>query len=108
MGHGGVVVVRIDVQLIQRMAALVGDAVQVGEHIPLHVVGRDAHITAPELGGEGMLALGQMAVGGIQPPQLHDLLADPALGVDGPFLVEEVKLDEPHNHLADDRPRTQQ
>ena len=75
------------------MAALVGDAVQVGEHIPLHVVGRDAHIAAPELGGERVLALGQMAVGGIQPPQLHDLLADLTLGVDGPFLVEEVGAD---------------
>ena len=37
-----------------------------------------------------MLALGQIAVGRVKAPQLHDLFADPALGVDGPLLVEEV------------------
>ena len=40
-----------------------------------------------------MFALGQVAVGRVQAPQLHDLLADLALGVDGPILVQEVGAD---------------
>lgn len=56
-------------------------------------MGGDAHIAAPELGGKGMFALGQVAVGRVQAPQLHDLLADLALGVDGPILVQEVGAD---------------
>ena len=90
VGDDGVVVVGVDVQLIQRVAALVGDAVEVREDVPGHVVGRDAHIAAPELGGEGVLALGQIAVGRVKAPQLHDLFADLTLGVDGPLLVEKV------------------
>ena len=92
-GDGSVVVGGINVQLVQGMAALVGHAVQVTEHIAGHVMGGDAHIAAPELGGKGMFALGQVAVGRVQTPQLHDLLADLALGVDGPILVQEVGAD---------------
>ena len=89
-GHGRVVVGGVDVQLIQCMAALMGNAVEVGEHVALHIVGRDAHIAAPEFGGEGMLALGQIAVSRIQPPQLHDLFADGALIVQRPHLIEKI------------------
>ena len=89
-GHGRVVVGGVDVQLVQGMAALVGDAVQVREDVAGHVMRRDAHVAAPELGGEGVLALGQAAVRRVKPPQLHDLAAQGALGVQRPILIEKI------------------
>jgi len=44
----GIIILGVNVQLIQGMAALVRHAVQVGEHILRHIMGGNAHIAVPE------------------------------------------------------------
>ena len=75
------------------MTALVGHTVEVGEHVPGHIVGGDAHIPTPEFGGEGVLALGQQTVLRLEAPQLHDFFRDLLLGVQRPVLVEKIGAD---------------
>ena len=58
---------RVNVRLIQGMAALVRHAVQVGEHILRHIMGGNAHIAVPEAGGKGVFRFAQYAVVRVQP-----------------------------------------
>ena len=82
---------RVAARVIQGVAALMGHAVQVAHHVPGHIVGGDAHIPPPEPAGEGVLALGQHHVGGVQAPQLHDVGAQRPLGVHGPVLLQKIR-----------------
>ena len=66
-GEHGVEVAGVSAQLIEGVAPLVNDGVHGGHQIVFVVVGGDAHIVAAEIVGEGVLRLGNGAVGRSMP-----------------------------------------
>ena len=92
-GEHGVVVAGVSAQLIEGVAPLVNDGVHGGHQIVFVVVGGDAHIVAAEVVGEGVLRLGNGAVGPINAHNLHQVVAEMPLLLNGVVLHQEAVVD---------------
>ena len=92
-GEHGVVVAGVSAQLIEGVAPLVNDGVHGGHQIVFVVVGGDAHIVAAEVVGEGVLRLGNGAVGPINAHNLHQVVTEMPLLLNGVVLHQEAVVD---------------
>ncbi len=96
-GKYGIPQPRRNMPLVQRMAALVDNAVHTGDHAVLIVVGGYADVLIVELRGERMLGLAQHAVIRAKAHDLHHIGGKLPLLRNGPALVQEIR---PHRLAA--------
>ena len=92
-GEGGVIVAVVRPQLIQGVAAFVNDGEHGGNQIVLKIMGGDAHIFVVEIGGEGMLRLGDAAVGAVNAHDLHEIIGELSLNLHRIMAVQESVVD---------------
>ena len=92
-GQGGVIVAVVRPQLIQGVAAFVDDGKHGGNQIVLKIMGGNAHILVVEIGGEGMLRLGDAAVGAVNAHDLHEITGELSLNFHGIMAVQESVVD---------------
>ena len=74
--------------IIERVAALMDDAVHGGSEVILQIMGGDAHIVLGKAGGEGMLGFGDGAVRAVQADYLHQIIAELALLIQRKMAVQ--------------------
>ena len=82
-GQGGIIVAVVRPQLVQGVAALVDNGEHGGNQIVLEIMGGDAHILVIEIGGVGMLRLGNTAVGAVNAHDLHEIIGELSLNLHG-------------------------
>ena len=92
-GEGGVIVAVVRPQLIQGVAAFVNDGEHGGNQIVLKIMGGNAHILVVEIGGEGMLRLGDAAVGAVNAHDLHEIIGELSLNLHRIMAVQESVVD---------------